>query len=258
MKQIYYIILLLCLLGGTWLYKTSLQYSWYTVSRQELGKLSQGLANDPRDERWHQWFIKKAQLETPRKILHDTGIGLVSFAVTFIIFCFVYDFPLRKARTPNRKRSFMLIYLLALAIQVPNSMFYFTHRLMRCEYPPWGDSIFIGIFHTALACVIFGGIGLLIFRDILRKALFPADIYIWSKSNPIFCSVITAIFGILALLCMFSVTNSVRVGSVGGVIMKVTMLYLFMSIRAGMINYRMNKKTETKTTPETPDAIKED
>lgn len=152
---------------------------------------------------WNQWFIKKAQLETPRKILHDAGIGLISFAVTFIIFCFVYDFPLRKARTPNRKRSFMLIYLLALAIQVPNSMFYFSHRLMRFEYPPWGDSIFIGIFHTALACVIFGRIGLLVFRDILRKTLFPADIYIWSKSNPVFSSVITAIFGILALLCMF-------------------------------------------------------
>ena len=154
MKRIYLIALLGCFVAGVGIYASSYRYSWYTVSEQELGQLSQRLADKPRDERWREWYSEKAKLETPRKDLHDLGVGLTALALTLAILYFVFGFPLQHSRTPRKKWMFIIVYLLALAAQVPASVYYLAHRQSRFEYPSWGDSIGIGLFQTVFGCVV--------------------------------------------------------------------------------------------------------
>jgi hypothetical protein len=241
MKRIYLMALLLCFIAGVGIYASSFRHSWYTVSKQELGALSQRLADKPRDERWREWYDQTARLETPRKTLHDLGIGVSAFAVVLAVLHFTFGFPLKRSRTPKKKWMFILVYLLALAAQVPASVYYLGHRQSRFEYPPWGDSIIIGLFQTVFGCAVFAVIGSLLFLAILWKATLPADLFVWSRSRPVASTIITVIFGALAALCLSLIPDPVRDGSVGGVIMTTVMLYLFMSARAGMVEYQLMK-----------------
>lgn len=238
MKSVYRILLGVCLLVGLTLYGWSFRYPWYTVPEQELRSLAERLADKPRDIRWKEWYEGRKALETPRKALHDTGVGLAALAVTLAVFHFGAGFPLKGSRTPGKRWQFIGLYLLALALQVPASVYYLGHRQARHDYPCWGDSIGIGLFGTVFACVLFGIVGTLFFLAVLWKTRLPANLYIWSKEHSITGCVITALCVLSVAVCLVSIEAPVRDGSVGGVIMTVTLLYLFLSARAGLLGYR--------------------
>ena len=239
MRTIYNIILALCLLAGIGLYASSFRYQWYTVSEQEMGRLSQRLADKPREVRWREWYSERKALEPPRKSLHDAGIGLMALAVTLGVLRFISGFPLKDARTPKNRWSFMGLFLLALALQVPASVYYLGHRQSRFEYPTWGDSTGIGLVQTVFGCIVSAVIGTLFFLLVLRKATLPANLYVWSGSRPVSSTIITLLFAVPAVLCLLLIDSPIRDGSIGGVIMTMTMLYLFMSARAGMVQHGM-------------------
>ncbi len=241
MKRIYLMALLLCFIAGVGIYASSFRYSWYTVSKQELGALSQRLYDKPRAERWREWYDQTEALETPRKTLHDLGVGVSALALALAVLHFSFGFPLKQSRTPKKKWTFIAVYLLALAAQVPASVYYLSHRQSRFEYPSWGDSIIIGLFQTVFGCVVFAVIGSLLFLALLWKATLPANLFVWSRSRPVASTIITVIFGTLAALCVTVIPDPVQDGSVGGVIMTTVMLYLFMSARAGMVEYQLIK-----------------
>lgn len=242
MKTIYRALLVLCFISGIGLYASSLRYAWYTVSEQDLGQLSQSLEDKPRDERFREWYRQRKQLETPRKALHDTGIGLMAFAVTLAVFHVMTGFPLKDARTPKRKWSFVGIYWSAIVLQVPAAVYYLSHRQSRFEYPAWGDSIGIGLAGTIFGCMLFGIIGTLLFLAILWKTRFPADLLAWPGGQRVFNGIITVLFAVPAALCLIIITEPIRDGSIGGVVMTLTLLYLFLSARAGLVNYRAAEK----------------
>lgn len=241
--------MLLCFVAGFGLFAASLRYSWYTVSEQEISELSRRLADKPRDERWNAWYEETEKLETPRKSQHDLGIGLISLASVLDLLYIAFRFPLIQARTPKKKWTFILIYLLALASQIPAAVYYLGHRQSRYEYPTWGDSIGIGLSETLMTSVFFAIFGTLFFLVLLWKASFPTHLFVWSRSQPIASSIITLIFGLLGVACLISLPYSVMDGSIGGVIMSAVMLYLFMSIRAGMIQYQLLKRRNSEHVP---------
>jgi hypothetical protein len=241
MKLIYFTVLIIGIAVGVCLYSTSLRYSWYTVTDKDIAQFSRSLENKPRNVRWQEWYQGLRNLETPRKILRDAGVGIMTFTLMLVVLYFMSGFPLRQARTPKRKRYFMLLFLTALAVQMPCSIVYYMHRQIRFEYPVWGDSIGIGVFQTGFNCIIFGGIGVLLFISIMYISLFPANIYIWSKDHPVLSSLVTVFFVVPVLFFLYTIYYSIRTGDYGEIIMIVTLIYLLSSARAGIINYELKR-----------------
>jgi hypothetical protein len=249
MINIYRILLAVLLLAGGGLYAGSFRYDWYKVPQQELHNLAQRLADKPRDVRWREWYEGRKELETPRKALHDCGVGLVALAVTLAALHLLSGFPLKNCRTPKRKWSFIGIYLSAIALQVPASVYYLAQRQARGDYPWWGDSIGIGLFQTVFGCIAFGVVGSLLFLAILWKTVLPAQLYGWPKGHLAANTVISILCGLPTILCLCMLPDPVRDGSIGGVLMTTVLIYLFLSARAGMVEYHQTTKALREPPP---------
>jgi hypothetical protein len=241
-KTRYWLLLSALLVAGLAMFGWSFRYPWYTVSEKELWELSDRLASKPREERFREWFAETARRETPRKMLSDTGIGLIALAAVLGVLRLATGFPLRDSRTPRWRWLFIVVYLLVLAAQVPASIWYFEHRADRFEYPPWGDSIGIGIAGEVVACVVFAVVGGLFWLPFLALSRFPAELYAWPQGQRRFNTIVTIGFGGLAGLSLFSTVGEVRDGNVGGVLLAMVLTYLLLSLRAGLVARQAEKK----------------
>jgi len=241
-KTRYWLLLSALLVAGLALLGWSFRYPWYTVSEKELWELSDRLASKPREDRFREWFAETARLATPRKMLSDTGIGLIALAAVLGVLRLATGFPLRDSRTPRWRWLFLVVYLLVLAAQVPASFWYYEHRADRIEYPPWGDSIGIGIAGEVVACVVFAVVGCLLWLPFLALSRFPAELYAWPQGQRRFNIIVTIAFGGLAGLSLFSTVGEVRDGNVGGVLLALVLAYLFLSLRAGLVARQAEKR----------------
>ena len=219
----------------------SLRYDWYTVSKDEAWQLSARLQDLPHAERWTQWYMERPKLETPRKRMVDCGSGLVALAVMLGAFFVTTRFPSAKAVTPQRRLFLVLFYLGAFAVQTPLSLFVLGMRQHRFDYPTWGDSIIIGVFNTLICSVVLGGIGLIILLVVLAFAKFPAPLWVWSSERKIFSTVISVMFGIPVILALLLLAVSVPYGHLGEIVLTTMFIYLFLSLRAGIIAKKCNR-----------------
>ena len=243
-KTIYWSLLLVLAVTGAAMVYCSLSYQWHIVPDNALSELSVRLESKPLEERSREWYVERRKLETPRKMLSDTGTGLIALASILGLLRLSTGFPLRDSHTPKRRWQFIAIYLFALAIQVPDSFWYFRHRLTRFDYPAWGDTIFIGIFQTFMGCVIFAVIGCLFWWPFLVKSRFPATLFTWPSHQPWFNTIVTICTGGLTLICLDASIDEARDGNIGGVWIAVVMIYLFLSLRAGLATHRFENKKE--------------
>lgn len=249
-KTIYWSLLLAIALAGVSMLGWSLRYQWYTVSEREIGELSARLADKPREDRFREWHAERSKLETPRKMLNDTGTGLVALAAVLGLLRLLTGFPLRDSRTPKWRWLFIVIYLAALAIQVPGAFWYLGVRQSRFEYPTWGDSIIIGIAQTFMTCVVFAVIGCLLWWPFLAKSRFPAALFAWPTRQRRFNLIVTFFFGGFAVLSLYSTVSEVRDGNVGGIFMAVVLAYLLLSVRAGLVVRESGKQKVPDQLPE--------
>ncbi|MCL1910168.1 MAG: hypothetical protein FWG05_04450 [Kiritimatiellaeota bacterium] len=235
LKLYLFILALLFALGITAALVGSLRYDWYTVPKEKLFNLSNRLHDFPREERFEQWYVERTKLETPRKFMVDCGTGFATLSVVLALLFATTRFPLRKAGTPRRKWMFILIYIMSVVIQTPLSCFFHDTRLRRFEYPVWGDSILIPIFQTFTLSVVLGIIGLLFFLFALAFAEFPAPLWNWSSKRKIRSLIVTLIFGAPVALFLVLLRDGVRFGGWGEIILFAMLVYLFLSLRAGII-----------------------
>ena len=116
-------------------------------------ELSNKLQDLPSDQRFSQWYEDLAKFETRHKSLTDLGRGLMAFGIGISI-ATLFIHGLSKAR-PNRVRLWIRLYWTLLwGIKFPLTMWYYTVRQLRFEYPVWGDSIAIGIFQSWFLWVV--------------------------------------------------------------------------------------------------------
>ena len=139
----------------------------------------------------------------------------------------------------------MVIYLAALAIQIPCSFLYFTQRQARHDYPSWGDSIGIPIAQSIINSIICAVVGSLLWWPFLAKARFPANLYEWPPNQRRFNIIVTIGCGLFMALSLSSIGYDVVDGNMGPIIGAVVMIYLLLSIRAGLVT----RKTESKMIP---------
>lgn len=235
MKTIYWTLLILFLATGAGLYVWGLRYPWYSVPEDEVWSLSARLESKSRDQRFREWYKELNKLETPRKSLQDAGQGFICLSFVLGVLRLTSGFPLKDAKTPRWRWTFVAIYLATLAAQVPASIFYYGQRQARHDYPTWGDSIVIGIAQTAMLAIVFAAIGCLILWPFLAKSKFPTDLYAWPKNQTRFNLIVTIGFGLFTTLCLYSLPHDVMDGGIGAIIMAVVLTYLFLSLRAGLV-----------------------
>ena len=188
-------------------------------------------------------------------MLSDTGTGLLALAFVLGVLKLSTGFPLRGSRTPNRRWQFIVIYLFTVATIIPNSFWYFGLRQMRHEYPLWGDSIIIGIFYEILGCALLAVIGGLLWWPFLANSRFPAPLFAWPRKQPVFNTIVTIVFGGLALLFLFdNKFGSIRGGDISGVWLSIVLVYLLLSLRAGIVTRRAEKKSQEAESVQVPEA----
>jgi len=227
----------------------SLRYPWHMVSEQEIGNLSARLGDQPRDVRFREWYEERAKLDTPRKMLNDTGTGLLALAATLAVLRFLTGFPLEDSRTPKWRWLFIIAYLSALAAQIPSSFWYYGLRQSRFEYPTWGDSIIIGVFQTFMSCVVLAVVGCLFWWPFLAKSRFPSTLFAWPGNQIRFNVIVSLGFGAFTVLCLAAVPSEVQDGNLGGILIALVLAYLFLSVRAGLVTRQAEKLKDRSSEP---------
>jgi len=235
----YLAVLVFAFVLGVSIIVASLRYDWYTVPREEVSNFATELYELPHGEGLTQWYAGIKKFETPRKLLDDLGSGLVVFSMILGILFLVSKFPLAGAKTPRWKWFFLVLFWGMLAVQTPLSILYHELRFYRLEYPWWADSIIISIFRIFAFSVIFGILGTLAFLFFLAFSKFPAPLWIWSRRHNYFSWIVSIFFALPIALLLLLLPFTVRDGAFGWIIFEVTLVYLFLSLRAGIIQRKI-------------------
>ena len=217
--------------GGLLILKSQ-SYPWYEPHGPEVLDYS-GLSWENRTGYWEK---KSAELETPRKLLHDSGQGVIALAATLGFLYFSYGFPFRGAQTPASTRKVYTLYVIALFLQVPASFYYYLHRFSRYEYPPWSDNLRAPVILTAIVCFSIAVIGIIIMDTLLSFGRMPASLYVWSGNSRTLHVFIALAAVFLCGLCVAGIGLSIMDGDMGMVITLTVSFYIILSLRAALAN----------------------
>jgi hypothetical protein len=218
MSQIWPFFIALCFFIGLGLWSSSFCYPWYNVPESEVHQLAYRLEELPRDTRWKLWNTELKKLETPRKSLRDIGIGVLTLSCALAALYAIFRFPLYDAKTFKSRTSCLIVYLLALAVQIPYETYFLWHRLRRGDYPVWGDSIGIGLYQNAHLCVVLAVIGTPLLALLLWKIRLPCRIFIWAHAHITLNLIVIGLLSPFVLLSLFILCAGVVDGHSGEVI----------------------------------------
>ena len=126
--------------------------------------LSRTLEDLPRDQRFKKWYQELPKFETAHKRLTDQGRGLMALGIG--ISCGALFLQLLKKSGENRGGLLIGVYWTLLwAVKFPLTLWYYSVRQSRFDYPVWGgfhrDRNFSGLhcmgsgvlcFHDSSAC----------------------------------------------------------------------------------------------------------
>jgi len=226
-----WLLVTLVMLGALLLIKSQ-SYPWYEPHGPEVFDYSEL----SRENRTGYWEKKSAELETPRKFLHDSGQGIMALAATLGFLYFSYGFPLKGARTPETESRLYLLYIAPFVLAIPASFYYHLHRLGRFEYPPWSDSIRVPVILTALVFFSAAIFGVIIMDTVLSLGRMPAKLYVWPAKRRLLHVLIALITLLLCTLCLAGIGLSVINGDMGVVSILTVTLYIILTIRAALAN----------------------
>jgi hypothetical protein len=138
-------------------------------------ELSHKLENLPRDERFSQWYQQLAQVETSHKRQTDLGRGVLALGLGISIGAlFLHWLP----KTNGQRVGICIagFWTMLWGLKFPLTMWYYSVRQSRFDYPVWGDSIAIGVFQDCIAW----GVGFVVLSILLALLMmrhrFPVSI----------------------------------------------------------------------------------
>jgi len=232
MRLLYLWFLVTLIMVGALLIIKSQSYPWYEPHGPEVLDYSEL----SRENRTGYWEKKSAELETPRKLMHDSGQGVVALSATLIFLYFSYGFPFKGTQTPVSSRKMYTLYIFPLILEVPASFYYHFHRFSRFEYPPWSDNLRAPVILTAIVCFSIAVIGIIIMDTLLSFGQIPANLYVWPGNNRTLHVFIALAAVILCGLCVLGIGLSVLDGDMGMVIILTVVFYIILSLRATLAN----------------------
>jgi hypothetical protein len=145
-------------------------------------ELSRALQDLPRDERFAQWYRQLPGHETSHKRFTDLGRGLIAFGLGISIGAiFLHCLP--KANGKRVGAWIAAFWTILWSIKFPLTMWYYSVRQARFDYPVWGDSIAIGMFQDFFAWVLgFIALSLLLAALMIRHR-FPVSVALRSPAG---------------------------------------------------------------------------
>lgn len=145
--------------------------------------LSRTLEDLPRDQRFKKWYQELPKFETAHKRLTDQGRGLMALGIG--ISCGALFLQLLKKSGENRGGLLIGVYWTLLwAVKFPLTLWYYSVRQSRFDYPVWGDSIAIGIFQDCIAWVLGFFVFTILLLVLMRQHKFPPAISLCSPHGP--------------------------------------------------------------------------
>lgn len=138
-------------------------------------ELSRKLENLPREERFHQWYQQLELYETSHKRLTDLGRGLIALGLGISIgVLFLHWLPRTKGK---RGGVWVAVFWTVLwAIKFPLTVWYYSVRQSRFDYPVWGDSIAIGIFQDFVVWVLGFIVSSVLLAVLMVRHRFPVSV----------------------------------------------------------------------------------
>ena len=176
--KLFQIVSAILILSGAVVFLSGYSLPVYT-NPDAPAKLSLELQDLPRNERFAQWYKQLPAHETSHKRLTDlgrclAGLGLGLFSGALLL----QKLPEVK---PNRVGIWIGVYWTVLwIIKFPLSIWYYSIRQSRFDYPTWGDSIGIGLFQDFAAWVIGYIVSSSALAILMMRHRFPARVaLIW-------------------------------------------------------------------------------
>ncbi|MCL2104963.1 MAG: hypothetical protein FWH21_07930 [Kiritimatiellaeota bacterium] len=250
LTKIYVAVLAVMLATGFALLAWSIRYPWNTVPDEEIyNRVFAKVARDDYEqnrEQWKQCYQEREKLYSPRKRMNDGGLALIAFAAILGCLFAATRFPLPGARTPLKKWKVFALFLGAIGSQFPLCCFFLIMEQNRFAYHPSRDTIILGMISSFIGCIATSLVGSLIFGVILAFAKLPAPLWVWSSRHKYVSLFVTILFGIPVAFFVFLLSDTLWNGEFPSVICLVILIYLLLSMRAGIIEKRRVEKGSEK------------
>jgi hypothetical protein len=228
------LIIFIILLIGIALFSYSLTLPYYKDQ-----KTADELIDKSYDIDKATYYKKEAQLRTPKLSFMDVGAGLSVASLTILVFLLarkIRHFSDFHKMVSLKRTAIFIISNLTWLIMIPGTIWYYTFRGGRGDYPPFADSIGIPINQQTTG-FLFLIIPINLFLLIATvKSSLPARIFIKADEyvgSTIFWEVF---FGFWLLLNMFCFITFVIGGDHVSIIVNLIFTYILLNLRAGKIN----------------------
>ena len=231
------LLIAFCIGLSLWCYSLHLRY--YTSDKKRDALDMNAFKNLADSERAKETYYREIEkIRTNKATLEDIGSGIAICFGTLIVLSFVFKinriFDVLRLRSPGKTAIFILAITFFLA-RIPATIWYYTRRAIRGDYPSWADSIAIPIYEETLAT--FVALFLLILFLIITtfRKEYPTMIFV--KPVAFYWKTITneIIWGIILALCILNTFGSITAGDQLSIPINLFFIYLVFVLRAGYV-----------------------
>lgn len=207
----------------------------YFTDQQKANSLWQNSANISKDE----YYKQEARLRTNKVTLMDIGTGLVVFSATILLFLKkqkAYNWSdIRRLRSASSPEIFLFANVACL-LYIIGTIWYYSFRDLRHDYPPMADTIAIPMSSQIVVSIIMivPINAFLLFATL--KSNLPSSIFV-KVARPNIASILwEVLFSFLLLLNFLLLLAFVLDGDHFSIVVALVFTYVLLSLRAGQIS----------------------
>lgn len=175
---------------------------------------------------------------TAKRSLLDAGSGLAISGLVFLLFLFI-----KKAENTadvKNLQSFTKIKIFIYAniaglLSFPGTVWYYTYRQMRGDFPAFADSIAIPIMYQSTGQIaVIAALNIFLVLT-LWKAQLPTRVFVKAQTYSLRPILWEVFFALALLLSLFSVISAISDGDHVAVLTSMFFTWIFLNLRAGRI-----------------------
>lgn len=181
-------------------------------------------------------YQKRNTHQNHKIYLMDWSSGIIVFSSTLLLLVLLTRIKsirdLGKFTTLSRNATITSANIVWL-LMIPGTYFYYRHRAIRGDYPPWADTIMIPIFSQSITYLVLM-IPLNIFLNLMtRNAPFPVKLFNRPTRYDRIAILWELFFGFLLAINLFLIFECVRDGDHASIPITMFFTFIFLSLRAG-------------------------
>ena len=239
MKKILIIITIIGL--GIFIYSLSIPYFTDLKAKEKLENRNSEMSSSTENYQDYKknYYVEIEKIKTNKISLMDIGTGIVITTITILVFLYIQKIEKIKDFSKLKTMRLSSIYIygnLIWLLLIPGTIWYYSFRGMREDYPAFADSIGIPIMQT-IPVLLLAILPLnLFFYLTTLKSDFPAKLFeIREEYN--WSGILTEIFwGFWILLNSLILIALIVDGDHISIPINLFFTYLLLNLRSGQIN----------------------